>query len=191
MRKRTGPSIWLIRSPIHSPKARFSSGVVRISVTDGLWMTKFRPLNRSGTVSRAPKLTMSRAPQDPTHGSPSRSPRRNAVASQGNTPPTIMSATSVVVMSRKPGQQAGMAKCLHRLAAGAGRVEDEAIVILLKRFLHRLYARRCHAEHGYANRRPRAGLRAAISSPLGIRATMPASAWAALASTRSEIRLRP
>ena len=66
MRKRTGPRIRLRRSPIQRPKAAFSSRVVRINVTLGLWTTKLRPRNRSGTVSRGPKLTMSSAPSEPT-----------------------------------------------------------------------------------------------------------------------------
>ena len=65
-KKRTGPSIKFSRWPIHSPMARFSSRVVRISVTFGLWMTNLRLANRSGTVSRGPKLTMSSAPAEPT-----------------------------------------------------------------------------------------------------------------------------
>ena len=65
-RKRTGPFMALSRAPIHSPKARFSSRVVRIRVTFGLWMTNLRLRNFSGTLSRGPKLTMSSAPVEPT-----------------------------------------------------------------------------------------------------------------------------
>ena len=48
------------------PMRAASSGVVRISVTFGLCTWRFRSLNRAGTVGRAQKLTMSRAPQEPT-----------------------------------------------------------------------------------------------------------------------------
>ena len=65
-RNRTGPSQALSLAPIHSPMARFSSAVVRMSVTLGLWMWKVRPSYCAGTVSRAPKFTMSSAPQEPT-----------------------------------------------------------------------------------------------------------------------------
>src|SRR5581483_2245677 len=65
-KKRTGPSIWLSRSPIHRPIRSFSSGVVRINVTCGLWTWNLRLAKRSGMVSGAPKLTMSSAPAEPT-----------------------------------------------------------------------------------------------------------------------------
>jgi len=42
--------------------ARFSSAVVRIKVTLGLWTTNLRLWQRAGTVSRGPKLTISSAP---------------------------------------------------------------------------------------------------------------------------------
>ena len=66
IRNRTGPSQALSLAPIHSPIRAFSSAVVRISVTLGLWMWKVRPSYCAGTVSRAPKFTMSSAPHEPT-----------------------------------------------------------------------------------------------------------------------------
>ena len=65
-RNRTGPSHALSLSAISSPNATFSSTVVRISVTSGLCTWRRRPSKRSGTVARAPKLTMSSAPHEPT-----------------------------------------------------------------------------------------------------------------------------
>ena len=51
---------------IRRPSSAFSSCVVRISVIDGLWTYRLRSSKRSGTESRAPKLTMSRAPTETT-----------------------------------------------------------------------------------------------------------------------------
>src|SRR5690606_13568341 len=87
-RKRTGPSIRLRRETMNSPMRRFSSGVVRISVTCALWTWNRRSANCVGTVSRAPKFTMSTAPTDPTYGIFVRikAPNRSCVA--GKTPPT-------------------------------------------------------------------------------------------------------
>ena len=83
------------------------------------------------------------------------SPRRNASSSAGNTPPTSMSATSVVVMSRNAGEQAGVAQPLHGAAADAGGVENQAVVVGFKALRHRLHAGRRHAEHGDADGRAR------------------------------------
>ena len=62
--------------PISRPSSRHSSGVVRISVTVGLWTYRVRLSKRGGTVSRGPKLTMSSAPSDTTCGTPGRAGRR-------------------------------------------------------------------------------------------------------------------
>ena len=48
------------------PMRAHSSGVVRISVTFGLWRYRLRPRNCAGTVSIAQKFTMSSAPHEPT-----------------------------------------------------------------------------------------------------------------------------
>ena len=87
--------------------ARFSSGVVRIRVTDGLWAWKRRPANRSGTVALGPKLTMSRAPTLTTCGSPGGRPPRRRSGPAERMPPTSSSASSVVVRSsrRRPGRR--------------------------------------------------------------------------------------
>ena len=61
------------------------------------------------------------------------------------------SQTSVVVTSMTPGEQAGIDELLHRLPAGAGGVEDEAIEFLLQRAGDQLHARRGDAEHGEAD----------------------------------------
>ena len=99
MRKRTGPVISLTRRAIHSPMRAFSSAVVRIRVTWGLCSTKRRLRYRSGTVSRGPKFTMSRAPTEPTQGIRVRmnAPKRSSSAAR--IPPIIMSQISVVVRS--------------------------------------------------------------------------------------------
>ena len=51
---------------MNAPIFAFSSGVVRMSVTWGLWMWNLRAANCGGTLSRGPKFTMSQAPTDPT-----------------------------------------------------------------------------------------------------------------------------
>lgn len=84
------------------PNARFSSAVVRISVTCALCLWNFRPLNFPGTVSSGPKFTMSSAPTDTTYGTPARTIASIRPGPPGITPPTISSATSVVVASITP-----------------------------------------------------------------------------------------
>ena len=76
-------------------------------------------------------------------------PKRSWLA--GNTPPTSRSATSVVVMSMTPDQQAGVDELLHRLPAGAGGVEHHAVILGRQRLLDGLHAWRGHAEHGEAD----------------------------------------
>ena len=65
--------------PSARPSAAFSSGVVRIRVTDGLCAWNSRPANRSGTVALGPKLTMSSAPTLTTCGIPRRHGRLQPV----------------------------------------------------------------------------------------------------------------
>ena len=66
IRNRTGPSIRFSFSTMKRPMRTHSSGVVRMSVTLGLWTCRVRSRNRAGTVSIAQKFTMSSAPHDPT-----------------------------------------------------------------------------------------------------------------------------
>ena len=51
---------------MNAPNCLFSSTVVRINVTCGLCTWNRRSANATGTDSTAPKLTMSRAPHEPT-----------------------------------------------------------------------------------------------------------------------------
>ena len=53
----------------------------------------------------------------------------------------------------RAGEHAGIGQVLHRAAADAGRMEDEAVVVGLEFGGQRLHARRRHAEHGDAERR--------------------------------------
>ena len=52
----TGPRPRRRTSAIRRPSSWFSSGVVRIRVTDGLWWWNRRPANRSGTVWPRPEV---------------------------------------------------------------------------------------------------------------------------------------
>ena len=65
------------------PSSAHSSGVVRISVTDGLCTYRLRSSNCGGTVSRAPKLTMSSAPSETTWGRPCAAGDLEAVRTRG------------------------------------------------------------------------------------------------------------
>ncbi len=98
----TGPVAFESLEAIRRPSSAFSSFVVRISVIDGLWTYRLRSSKRSGTVSRAPKLTMSSAPTDTTCGSPSRPAISSRSGPAESTPPTRSSQSSVVVASRTP-----------------------------------------------------------------------------------------
>ena len=84
---------------ISAPIAAFSEAVVLIRVTFGLWTTKFRPENRSGTADLGPKLTMSSAPTLTTCGIPLLIAAFNRSGPAERMPPTCSSASSVVVRS--------------------------------------------------------------------------------------------
>ena len=58
------------------------------------------------------------------------------------------------------GEQAGIDQLLHRLAAGAGGVEDQALELVAQRRRDLLHGGRCDAEHGEADGR-QAGSRVA------------------------------
>ena len=153
-RKRTGPSIRFSRSPIHSPIARFSSRVVRISVTFGLWIDEIAALRSfAGTVSRGPKLTMSSAPDGADIGQAGLDRRAEAVLVGGKD----AADQHVRDLGRRDveeaGQQAGIAERLHRPAAGAGGMEDQAVEVALEPLRDGLDAGRGHAEHGDADGR--------------------------------------
>mmetsp|Transcript_50154 Transcript_50154/g.138952 ORF Transcript_50154/g.138952 Transcript_50154/m.138952 type:complete len:301 (+) Transcript_50154:181-1083(+) len=81
---------------------RSSSAVVRISVTCALCTCSLRALNCAGTLSAAPKLTMSRAPTETTAGSAVAASMSSRSGPAVSTPPTTSSATSVVVRSSTP-----------------------------------------------------------------------------------------
>ena len=61
-----------------------------------------RSSNCAGSVSRAPKLTMSSAPTDTTCGMPSRPAISSRSGPADSTPPTRSSHSSVVVASSTP-----------------------------------------------------------------------------------------
>ncbi|CAA9571499.1 MAG: hypothetical protein AVDCRST_MAG87-2459 [uncultured Thermomicrobiales bacterium] len=98
----TGPVAALSLRPMIRPSAAFSSVVVRIRVTEALWRKSLRSRNRSGTDSTGPKLTMSSAPSETTWGSPSAPATWRRSGPEGSTPPTRVSASSVVVVSSTP-----------------------------------------------------------------------------------------
>ena len=145
------------------------------------------PRTARGTVSRGPKLTMSSAPSETTCGSPS-----SPAASSRSGPGREHAADEVVgQLGRRhvehAGEEAAARERLHRLAAGAGRVEDEHLVAeLLEPLARARHARRRDAEHRRADQRP-----ARRRSPARVALAMPAIAPAALARIRAEIRLRP
>ena len=67
-----------------------------------LWIWIFLSAKAAGIVSRAPKLTISKAPTLRTRGILLSIIASNLDSSQAMTPPTIWSATSVVVTSSTP-----------------------------------------------------------------------------------------
>ena len=99
------------------------------------------PRTARGTVSRGPKLTMSSAPSDTTCGRPAAPAASSRSGPAESTPPTSSSASSVVVTSSDAGEEAVLDERLHRLPAGAGRVEDEHLVAELLEPLARASSR--------------------------------------------------
>jgi hypothetical protein len=87
--------------------------------------------------------------------------------------------------------QAAVDQLLHRLAADAGGVEDEAVVLGLQRRGDLLDAGRGDAEHGEADARQLLGASARFRAASARALTMPAMACAPLASTARVIELRP
>ena len=150
-RKRTGPSMRLMRSMIQRPIAAFSSGVVRISVTCALWTWRLRPSNCAGTVSRPPKFTMSQAPTEPTQGMRAADHRAETVLRAGQ-----HAAEEMVRHLRRGdvegrGDEAGIDQLLEALPAGARGMEDEAFAVCLDQVADLRDAGRRHPEHGEAH----------------------------------------
>src|ERR1700738_778990 len=77
-------------------------------------------------------------------------PKRSSVA--GNTPPIKRSQTSVVAGSTPPSQQTEIYQLLHRAAADAGGMEDEAFVIAAQRRRNLLHGGRGDAAPRPADR---------------------------------------
>ena len=118
-------------------------------------------------------------------------PRRPATSSRsgpdGQMPPASSSASSVGGDVQHADDEAGLDQLLHRPAAGARLVEDEHVVAeLLEPLAGRRHARCRDAPHRCHDQRP-LRRRAAAPAPVAI----PASARAALAMIRAEIRLIP
>ena len=171
---------------MNSPIARHSSAVVRISVTVGLWRYRFVGLEALGHrvpgaevhhVERAARADVGqRAARE--HVEPRRPGREHAAADL------------VGDLGRRDvdhaGEQPGVGELFHRLAADAGGVEDEAVVVVVEPLGHGLHARRRDAEHRQAERRLVVGVEIA-----GGCAIIPASACAAFASTCSLMRWMP
>ena len=86
------------------------------------------------------------------------------------------------------GEQSRLDQLLHRLPAGAGRVEHEAVVVRLEPLRDRLHAGRREAEHGEADRRAATRRR---SSPCRRRRSCRRARARRSPSTRSEMRLMP
>ena len=84
------------------------------------------------------------------HAAPAAAVSRSGPAD--STPPTSSSASSVVVMSRTPAMRPSVDQRLHRLAAGAGGVEDQHLVA---RLLEHCRARLGDARGGDAEHRGR------------------------------------
>ena len=101
----TGPLAADSLRAIRRPSSAHSSFVVRISVIVGLCTYRFRSSNCGGTVSRAPKLTMSSAPSETTCGSPAAPAASSRSGPAESTPPTRSSHSSVVVVSSTPARK--------------------------------------------------------------------------------------
>ena len=145
---------------------------------------------RSGSGSGSPVDEMaitSSAPSETTWGMPSRPAISSRSGPAGQMPPASSSASSVVVTSSTPSTRPVVDQLLHRPAAGAGLVEDEHVVAELLEAL----ARRRHARCRDAPHRRRDQRLLARRARHRLRAPCPASAPAALAMIRDEIRLIP
>ena len=97
-----GPIDMFTLEAMARPIFSFSSTVVRMSVTVGLCLYRFRDWYCSGTVSHGPKFTMSSAPTDTTAGTPFKAAALQRSGPAVSTPPAISSHHSVVVRSSTP-----------------------------------------------------------------------------------------
>ena len=173
------------RSAARAP--RTPPRVVRISVTDGLCTYRLRSANCGGTVSRAPKLTMSSAPSDTTCGMPAR-----PAASSRSGPGAEHAADEVVARARWWSRRARRRgtrtrQRLHRAAAGAGRVEDEHLVAALPPARSRAWS-----THGVVTPNIVAPTSGSVPScSTGGAPTIPAIAAAALARICARDRVQP
>ena len=124
------------------------------------------PRTARGTVSRGPKLTMSSAPSETTCGSPSSPAASSRSGPAESTPPTRSSRELGRRQVEHAGEEAAARQRLHRLPAGAGRVEDEHLVAeLLEPLARPRHRRRRHAEHRRPDQRPPARLLDVAPSP--------------------------
>ena len=127
-------------------------------VTLELCTNRFRPRNASGTVSSAPQLTMSSAPTETTCGMPVDAAAVSRSGPAENTPPTRLSASSVVVTSQHAVDVALPDEGLHGPPAGPGHVEHQHLVAeFLEAFPGARHARRRDAEHARRHQRLRVG----------------------------------
>src|SRR3979409_2458789 len=117
MNRATGPRASASLRAIVRPSSADSSGVVRISVTEGLCTYRLRLSNFGGTVSRAPKVTMSRAPRETNRGRPvraaTRAPRGPGGDPAAGEPVAQLGGGDV----EDAGDEAGVDQPLHRHAA--------------------------------------------------------------------------
>src|SRR6266851_760745 len=171
---------------IWRPSSALSLGVVSMSVTEGLWTYRLRDSNCGGTVSRAPKLTMSNAPTDTTCGTPSLPAISRRSGPAESTPPTSSSASSVVVMSSTPVTKpdSTSASIARPPVPVAGNVSTP--------YPRRSSSSRAAVTDGVVTPNIVAAIRGRCSpSSIGGELTMPAIAAAALARMRPEIELIP
>ena len=180
------------RPAIHSPIARFSSRVVRISVTFGIVDDELPAAGTSsGTrVARAEVHHVERA-AGADIGQARADDRAEAVLGRGKDAADQHVGDLGRRQVENAGEQAGIAERLHRAAAGAGGVEHQAVELALE-VRAAPPGRRASSRRTWSARPPGALAPAALLPPaLGRWAIMPASAWAALARTVSVIELSP
>ena len=92
---------------------------------------QFAVRERSGTVSRAPKLTMSSAPSETTWGTPAAPAASRRSGPAESTPPTRSSASSVVVRSSTPARKPPSLSPSIACPPGARGVKDQHLVAQL------------------------------------------------------------
>ena len=153
MRNRTGPSQAL--SLLGDPARRsggISSGVVRISVTLAIVAVEAAAAIALRHGLGRPEVDhVERAAPSRHRAAACGRSRRAGPGRRGSTPPNRRSQTSVVVTSMTPASRPLSASFSIAAAAGAGGVEDQAVVVVRSALDDLRHARRGDAEHGEAD----------------------------------------